>query len=420
MLIVSSTCMSTVIYFGVTQEKHLIKDEHTLSKWLNLHCKLVKKATGISHVAYSRHFSYTAIAAYESVVPGYSSFYSLSGQLPEYNFQPLPLKKNFNCDISLNAAYATMLKFFYGSFGTCAASIDSLEVSIYEAFSQADDQASIEESSLFGQTVAKAVIAWSKTDGSDSKKIYKPVRAEGTWVPAIKPAAPFWSECRSMSPNLQKAFVLDKPVYSSNKASSFYRMAQEVYNITTHLTPDQKATALYWDDSPNGAYLTVFGHWTSILSGLIKENEISLVKSLTAYVQMAIAMHDASILAWKGKYTFNVLRPVTYIQQHIDKNWQPLIETPPHPEFPAAHATLSTAAATALTTVFGDKCKVVDRSYETIGMPARTYPTILEAANEAGMSRLYGGIHYRYSIEQGNMLGSLVAKHVIQKFKLHR
>ena len=107
-----------------------------------------------------------------------------------------------------------------------------------------------------------------------------------------------------------------------------------------------------------------------------------------------------------------MLRPVTYIQSQIDPQWKPLIATPPHPEFPAAHATLSNAAAEALTTVFGEKCAFTDNAYADIGMPARSYPSVRDAAREAGMSRLYGGIHYRHSIEQDLILGEAAARHV--------
>ena len=127
---------------------------------------------------------------------------------------------------------------------------------------------------------------------------------------------------------------------------------------------------------------------------------------------MAIAMHEASLLAWREKYQHNVVRPITYIQQHIDKQWTPLIATPPHPEFPAEHATLSNDAATALGVVFGNNCSLTDNSYVDIGMNERSYASIQAAAQDAGLSRLYGGIHYRYSIEQGFLLGEQTAKFV--------
>jgi hypothetical protein len=114
-----------------------------------------------------------------------------------------------------------------------------------------------------------------------------------------------------------------------------------------------------------------------------------------------------------------VVRPVTYIQQHISKQWEPVIITPPHPEFPAAHATLSNAAAISLCSLFGDSCAVTDDSYTDIGLKERNYTSLQNVAKEAGMSRLYGGIHYRYSIEQGFALGERAAKHIDANVSFH-
>ena len=124
---------------------------------------------------------------------------------------------------------------------------------------------------------------------------------------------------------------------------------------------------------------------------------------------MTIALHDASLVVWKGKYEYAVVRPETYIQQHIDKSWQPLISTPPHPEFPAAHAALSYTAATILQTIFANNHAFTDSTYSTIGMEKRRYQSLREAATEAGLSRLYGGIHYRNSIEQSFSIGETIA-----------
>jgi hypothetical protein len=165
--------------------------------------------------------------------------------------------------------------------------------------------------------------------------------------------------------------------------------------------------------------MTVFGHWTSIAAGLIKQHQLSLIKGAEAYAKMAISMSEASIVAWKAKYQYNVLRPITYIKQNIDQSWNSLIATPPHPEFPAAHATLSNAAATALCTLFGETCTVSDNSYTDIGMNERSYSSLQQMAEEAGYSRLYGGIHYRHSIEQGFTIGAAVAKHVDSSIHFH-
>ena len=389
-----------------------------LTQWLDLHCRLVRQAKGIQHVAYSRHFSYSALAAYESLVAADQKHRSLGGQLNSLENLPVVQVKGYAGPGGLNAAYAEILRHFYSPFGNSSASIDSLEMAVKKQLSLNGISSSlIQKSSAHGKDVARFILNWAKTDGSDLDKKYTVNQGEGLWTPSgpsFVVAAPFWSENRSLTRDLSRAYHLRKPVYAADSTSEFYQMAREVYDVTTHLTQEEKEIALFWDDAPNGKYLTVFGHWTSILSGLIKQKNISLAKAAEAYLKMALSMHEACLLAWKGKYEHNVVRPVTFIRQYINKDWSPLIATPPHPEFPAAHATLSNAAATALSSVFGNDCQVVDRSYLDIGMKERKYSSIQEVAREAGMSRLYGGIHYRHSIEQGFLLGEASAKHVLE------
>ena len=395
-----------------------------LTQWLDLHCRLVRQARGIQHVAYSRHFSYSALAAYESLVGADPTHRTLGGQLNSLETLPVVKVKGYVGPAGLNAAYAEMLRHFYAPFGNSSASIDSLETAVKNQLSvNGSTSLLIEKSSVHGKDIARFILDWAKADGSDLEKKYTVNQGEGLWTPSgpsFVVAAPFWWENRSLTGGLASAYHLRKPAYASDSLSEFYQMAREVYEVTTHLTPEQKEIALFWDDAPNGRYLTVFGHWTSILSGLIKQEKISLAKASEAYLKMALSMHEACLLAWKGKYEYNVVRPVIFIRQYINKDWSPLIATPPHPEFPAAHATLSNAAATALSSVFGNSCRVVDRSYLDIGMKERKYSSLQEVAREAGMSRLYGGIHYRHSIEQGFILGEASAKHVLETLRLQK
>ena len=416
MLAIASSTATT----SLAQNKSTQVPSTALTQWMDLHSRMVRATRGISHVAYSRHFSYTAIAVYESIRGIEPSYHSLSGQLSGLRDLPEIPQKSLYWPASLNAAYADMLRNFYGSFGTCKKTIDSMEESQKRALLHVGARPSlIDRSAGFGKSIAAAIIKWASEDGPTTKKEYIPLTGEGVWTPTGQAAAPFWSENRSLTKNLESIFTLKEPMYSADTTKGFGKMAMEVYNVSVSLTPEEKATALYWDDSPNGQYVTVFGHWTSILSGLIKENRFPLIKAAEAYARMAMSMHEASLLAWKGKYQFNVVRPITFIQQYINPQWKPLISTPPHPEFPAAHATLSNAAAVALCSLFGDNCKVTDNSYIDIGMPQRSYLSLQDVAREAGLSRLYGGIHYRYSIEQGFILGEATAKHIDQSIRFH-
>ena len=417
--------ISGLVFPAVAQKAVQSKNKSLtlLTQWMDLQSRLVRNSSGIPHVAYSRHFCYTAIAVYESIVHGEDGYRSLAGQLIRLDQLPSPPKDEMCWSAGLNAAYAAMLRYFYASFSSCVASIDSMEKSQEQLQSRYSNETVI-KSREYGKQIAATIIDWSKTDGSDNAMSYNPQQGEGLWIPtppSYTPAStPYWGGNRSLTKDLlTEENLLRQPAYSTDPNSDFYKMANEVFTVSEHLTPEQKATAFYWDDSPNGSYKTVYGHWTSLLSGLVKQHDLPLIKAAEAFAKMTMSMYEAAILAWDGKYKYNVVRPVTYIQQHINNQWMPVIVTPPHPEFPAAHATLSNAAATALCSLFGDTCSVTDDSYIDIGLKERSYASLQDVAKEAGLSRLYGGIHYRYSIAQGAKLGERAAKHVDENVTFH-
>jgi membrane-associated phospholipid phosphatase len=111
--------------------------------------------------------------------------------------------------------------------------------------------------------------------------------------------------------------------------------------------------------------------------------------------RLGIALADAFIACWHAKFEFDLLRPVTYIRKHIDPKWEPLLITPPFPEYPSGHSTQSGAAAEVLTKSSAKDFAFDDSTHERDGMAMRSYPSFWAAAEEAGISRLYGGIHFR-------------------------
>ncbi|MCG7859990.1 hypothetical protein MD537_23620, partial [Flavihumibacter sediminis] len=97
--------------------------------------------------------------------------------------------------------------------------------------------------------------------------------------------------------------------------TAFYTMVREVYDVSQSLTDEQKAIANFWDDAPNGKYVSVFGHWFSIFRQLLRSERPPLGKAVEAYLRLGITMHDAGIATWKAKYTFHLIRPITYIRK---------------------------------------------------------------------------------------------------------
>jgi hypothetical protein len=388
--------------------------------WTNVQFRLIKNTTGVAHPAFSRHFSYTGIALYESLVHGDNKKMSIASLLNGSIHLPAPytIGRVF-FPLSANAVFAEMFRFFYASKESNLQIIDSLETAYQNKYTdEVRNNFDIDASVQYGKKVAAAVIELSKTDGASNAAVpYTPL-GEGYWEPTAPAyaaaAVPGWANNRTILPGSTNNTTPAAPlVFSKEAGSPFYNMVKELYDISQTLTNEQKATAAFWDDAPNGKYITAFGHWFNILKQLLQKENSPLMKGAEAYLRLGITMNESTITCWKSKYTFSQMRPITYIRKYMgNTTWSSFITTPAHPEYLAAHATISSSAAYALESVFGKNYAFADHTYETLGMPVRNYNSIEAAGTEAGISRLYGGIHYRPSIEAGKMQGVKVGENV--------
>jgi membrane-associated phospholipid phosphatase len=184
------------------------------------------------------------------------------------------------------------------------------------------------------------------------------------------------------------------------------------------LTDAQKTIADYWSDGAS-ATGTPAGHWIAIVSQIARNEDLSLAAAAEAYARVGIAVHDAFIACWNTKYSYNLERPVTYINDNIDAGWEPYIVTPGFPSYTSGHSTQSGAAARVLTDMFGSK-RFTDTTHTDHGLvPAqepRTFDSFDEAAAEAAISRLYGGIHFAFDnddgLASGQCIGQAISDHV--------
>ena len=190
------------------------------------------------------------------------------------------------------------------------------------------------------------------------------------------------------------------PAYSEEKNSRFYSEAREVYETVNGLTDEQRAIARFWSDDPMLSP-TPPGHWISIAIQILERENADLVTSADALVRLGVTLADAFVGCWDSKFRYDLVRPLTYIRHVIDPKWEAILTTPPFPEYPSGHSTQSGAAAVVLTDVFGPAFAFEDATHEADGLPPRAYASFWEAAEEAGISRLYGGIHFRAAIERG-------------------
>jgi len=392
-----------------------------LADWIALHLKLVRNTKGLSQGALNRHFVYSSVAFYQAVSPGDSRCVSLENQLQDLaNLPTAPAEKDACWAAGGNASIAAMLRIFYSGNPANISRIDSLENYYREVFGKSGfTKEQIKTGSDFGASVAAAIQEWAKNDGaSKTHPAYEIPKGEGLWEPTppgfSAPAAPYASKNRTCVKNSGSNTLPVAPAsFASDPTSGFYKMVKEVYDASGNLTEDQKSMALFWDDFPDGRYYGAAGHWASIFRQVVDSEKLSLTKAAEAYALMHICLMDAFNGCWKAKYTYNLLRPVTYIHKYMNHpEWQPLIITPAHPEYPAAHASVSMAAAMALTYALGNNIKFTDHSYDDLGFKPRSFANFEEAGKEAGLSRLYGGIHYRPSIEAGYVLGKKTAANV--------
>lgn len=223
---------------------------------------------------------------------------------------------------------------------------------------------------------------------------------------------PSWGENRP--------FVLDSgtacgppapPAYSEAPGSAFYNQAAEVYETGKGLTDEQKAIATFWADNP-GETSTPPGHSLSIVSQVLRQEGATLGLAAEAYVRAGLAVADAFIGCWNAKYQYNLVRPVTYIQAVIDPAWEPMVATPPFPEYTSGHSVQSAAVARLLTDLFGDEMAFTDHAHDGRGLAPRSFTSFEAFSEEAAISRLYGGIHYRAAIEEGLEQGRCIGRQV--------
>lgn len=400
-------------------------DSKLLTGWIGLHLQLIRNTTGVTHIAFSRHFSYTGIALYESLsggVPGYKSIALKLNGKPSIPSEPKGIR--IFHPVSANAAMAEMLRFFNNANAANLASIDSLEKVYYQQFKNAvTSNYNLAASVEFGKSVAQSVIEWSLHDGASQANITYTPLGEGYWEPTpvahMAANLPGWGQNRPLVAGSNSGAMPDAPVtFSKDPGSPFYNMVKKVLDQNKSLTEDQKAIALFWDDAPNGKYVSVFGHWFSVLKQVLEKEKTPLIEGAVAYLRLGVAMNDATISCWQAKYSYHTIRPVTYIQKYMgEPTWLPLISTPPHPEYSSAHSSISASGVYALETVFGKKYAFTDHTYDVIGMNPRSFLSFDHAAKEAGLSRLYAGIHYIPSIDAGYAQGRKVGANVVNHLR---
>jgi hypothetical protein len=400
--------------------------EQVLQDWYRLVLMLVRHTATYSPPVASRAFAYLGITAHEAAVAAQSGGQTLVGQLKD--LQPLPLSKA-KADLAhiLHAALERGVTHFFSNTGpTGHRTIKAMSRKISASLmgSVADDIAVSSED--MGRAIADHIFEWSKTDGGHTidnlgfPMTYPKAVAKQDWVPTSPvtlqqtPLLPTWGENRTFAMANGKSCPLPPPpAYTEEKDSAFYKEALEVYDTVKNITPEQRLIARFWSDDPMLSP-TPPGHWVSIALQLFEQQKMPVAKRAEILAQLGIAVADGFIGCWATKYEYDLLRPITYIKRVIDKAWAPILITPPFPEYPSGHSTQSGAAAVVLTAAFGENFAFEDATHVRDGLIPRNYTSFAAAAEEAALSRLYGGIHFRSGIMRGLEQGRCIGEHALK------
>lgn len=370
----------------------------------------------------SRIYGITAVALYESIVAGTEENRSLVGQLNDLTSVPRPQKnKKYHWPTVANAALASTIRGLYPTISQASRdAINNLEQSFASEQQAVVPKPVYERSVAHGQAVGTAILDWAATDGFSihGDCLYVPALVPGAWEPTPpafnpNPLQPCWGLIRPMVLTSGGECPPGRhPKFSTRTASKFHAAGLEVYNVGLGLTAEQRTIADFWSDGP-GATGTPPGHWIAIVSQIARNDHLSLAAAAEAYTRVGIAVHDAFIQCWNTKYIANLQRPVTYINDNIDPGWRPYIATPGFPSYTSGHSTQSAAAARVLTDMFGIK-SFTDTTHTDHGLlppqQPRRFDSFDEAAIEAAVSRLYGGIHFRFDNVDGLASGQCIGQ----------
>lgn len=395
-------------------------------KWMNMQVKQMREyPPTVGNVLYARHYAYSGITLYESVVPGMPSYQSIASQLNGLTGIPKTLPNvDYHWAASANAALAAINRsLFPDASDANKALINQLETDLQNKYASEVDAATLERSIAFGKAVADAVFQWAETDG------YKTVNDPYT-PPANTTGGNYWTPPNPMPVHTLPYFGNIRPLVVGSgdgadpgppEYDKLADMTTEVINAKPAEGTNEYNMAFWWRDFPG---TSTPGHYVSILAQVLQMKKPSLDVAAYAYALGGITVMDITIITWQAKFKYLLARPFNY-DDEMGQSYTALLGAP-HPEYPAAHASLSLANAEAMTSVFGDNVSFTDSTFNNLVTPQnvtlapRNYNSFREAGEEAGWSRLYGGIHFKKSIEVGFWQGKKVADNIKSNLRFSR
>lgn len=380
----------------------------------------------------SRVYAYSNLAYYEALKFKSNKSVSLADSMKGFDKMPEPNKgKKYDFNLSAVQAFFIVAKQLTFSKDSLSKSQDEIITSFKESL----EEEIFTNSLTFGDTIAATILKRSKQDNyklTRGMAKYSVTNEVGIW----QPTPPDYFD--ALEPNWTniKPFLLDTaiqfappppPRFSLDKNSQYYKELLFTYNEVKNITKQKDTIARYWDDNAfvtqHDGHLTYAnkkttppGHWMGIISILSKQEKSSDIITAKAYALASCAMFDGFITCWTEKFKSKTIRPVTVIQEHLDGNWSPILQTPPFPEYISGHSVISSASAKVLEAIYGDSVSFTDTTeLKYLGLK-RKFKSLNDAAIEVGMSRIYGGIHYQSAIKEGRKQGLEIANYYLKKF----
>ena len=373
-----------------------------------------------------RMYAYSNLAYYEALRPMKSGYESLLPKLKGFSsITPSDSLSKIDYPFSAGIAFMKVAE-------TLVFSKDSIRKTrslLVENFSHLEPE--IQTASIsWGEKIAAIILERASKDGykiTRGMPKFSVLKETGIW----QQTPPDYEEAIEPNWRFIKPMLLDSasqfkpvrpPAYSMQPNSPYYKEVKELFEMSKALTEEQKIIARYWDDNPfvseHKGHLTYankkttpVGHWMGILMILANQSKKNDLEVAKAFALTSLAIFDGFISTWEEKFTSKTIRPITVIRENIESEWNPYLQTPPFPEYTSGHSVISAAAATVLSSVFGSNTSFTDTTeLKYLGMK-RSFSSIKAAANEVSMSRMYGGIHYRAAIENGQKQGEQIGSY---------
>lgn len=382
---------------------------------------------GFSPPQASRAYLYSHLAYYEVIRQSDPNYQSMAGQLN--GLKPIkPAAENVDLDFAALFAFREVAMSLVYRQSDLKGKVVGLIMERMDG-----DGVDKKATKQYGVYVADHIKEWIEADSYSKLKSmprYELTQEPYAWEPTPPvyhdALEPNWEHLRTVFMKSADAFAPKPPIkFDTVPDSEFFKQAMEVYEVVNKVTEEQRLIAKFWDCNPlqtqteghfmfNLKQMTPGGHWMAITGISCSDKGLSNLESSSIYTNVAIGLYDGFIASWQAKYQYDLIRPVTYINRYIDKNWLPILETPPFPEYTSAHSVISRCAAEILNNRIGAEFSFTDTMETRWGYPVRTFNSLIEAGLEVSDSRVYGGIHYRMGVEEGMDQGQRLGKAILQ------